>query len=292
MVKLALAQFSGNRDKELNVQAAERMTREAAAHGARIVCFPELCTTIYFCYENNPEHFKWAEPVPGPSVDRMRRVAKETGTVIVYPLYENDHGELYNCAAVVGPDGDLLGKYRKSSIPQILRTVAGGETPADERFYFREGNLGFPVFKTPFGVTLGILICYDRHFPEAARVLGLQGAHLLLVPTATYRPWIRDVWELELRAHAISNIFYVGGVNKVGEDTGGYPGRHYFGTPIVIDPKGNVAGRGSDTREDILITDIDPALVEDTRELWGFYKFRRPDAYGKVVEPRHEPAVR
>jgi beta-ureidopropionase len=292
MVKLALAQFSGHRDKELNVRTAERMARNAASRGANIICFPELCTTIYFCYENNPEYFSWAEPVPGPSVDRMRRVARETGTVIVYPLYENDRGDLYNCAAVIGPNGELLGKYRKSSIPQILRTVSGGETPADERFYFREGNLGFPVFPTPFGVTLGILICYDRHFPEAARVLGLQGAHLLLVPTATYRPWIREAWELELRAHAIANNFYVGGVNKVGEDAGGYPGRHYFGTPIAIDPKGNVLGRGSDTREDMVLADIDPKLVEDTRTLWGFYKFRRPDAYGKVVEPRRAPTAR
>ena len=118
--------------------------------------------------------------------------------------------------------------------------MKSGETPGDERFFFQPGNLGFPVFDTPFGLKIGILICYDRHFPEAARVLGMQGAHLLLVPTATYRDWIRDVWEVELRGHAIANMFYVGGVNKVGKDVGGPADRHYFGSALFIDPKGAV----------------------------------------------------
>src|SRR6185369_5023795 len=172
-VRVALAQFSGHIDKNVNIEKAESLARQAAGNGAKVVCFPELCTTIYFCFDRDKKWFETAEPVPGPDVE-------------------------------------LIGKYRKMSIPQILRTVKSGETPGDERFFFQPGNLGFPVFDTPFGLKIGILICYDRHFPEAARVLGLRGAHLLLVPTATYRDWIRDVWEVELRGHAIANMFYVG----------------------------------------------------------------------------------
>ena len=283
-VRVALAQFSGHIDKNINVEKAENLARQAAGNGAQVVCFPELCSTIYFCFDRDKKWFETAEPVPGPAVDRLRKVARETGTVIVYPLYENDHGVLYNTAVVIGPDGGLIGKYRKMSIPQILRTVTSGETPGDERFFFQPGDLGFPVFDTPFGLKIGILICYDRHFPEAARVLGMKGAHLLLVPTATYRDWIRDVWEIELRAHAIANMFYVGGVNKVGKDVGGPPDRHYFGTALFIDPKGGVMSRAGDKEDEILYADIDPRTCDDVRDLWGFLKFRRPDAYGDVVQ--------
>jgi N-carbamoylputrescine amidase len=175
------------------------------------------------------------------------------------------------------------------SIPQILRTVGKSETPADERFYFQPGNLGFPVFDTPFGIKIGILICYDRHFPEAARTLALKGAHLLLVPTATYRDWIRDVWEAELRGHAIANMFYVGGVNKVGADVGGAPDREYFGSAVVFGPKGDLIGRAGDKRDEILYADVDPKTCDDVRDLWGFFRFRRPDAYGELVKPIPAP---
>ncbi len=286
MVRAALVQFSGHESKEINVQKAEDLARQAAGNGAKIICFPELATTIYFCFRNDKKWFETAEPIPGPAVNRLAKVAKETGTVIVYPLYENDNATLYNTAAVLGPDGNLIGKYRKMSVPQILRTVKPGETPADERFFFAPGNLGFPVFDTPFGVKIGILICYDRHFPEAARILGLKGAHLMLVPTATYREWIREVWEIELRGHAIANMFYVGGVNKVGKDVGCAADRHYFGTALFIDPKGNVMGRAGDKQDEILYADIDPKACDDTRDLWGFFKFRRPDAYGEILKEK------
>jgi beta-ureidopropionase len=283
MVRAALVQFSGHESKERNIRKAEDLARQAAGNGARIICFPELATTIYFCFDRDRKWFETAEPVPGPAVDRLARVASETKTVIVYPLYENDRGALFNTAAVLGPDGRLIGKYRKMSIPQILRTMKAGETPADERFFFTPGNLGFPVFDTPWGVKIGVLICYDRHFPEAARALGLKGAHLVVVPTATYRDWIREVWEVELRGHAIANMFYVGGVNKVGKDVGGPPDRSYFGSAVFIDPRGNVIGRAGDKEDEILYADIDPKACEDTRDLWGFFKFRRPDAYGEIV---------
>jgi predicted amidohydrolase len=284
MVCAALVQFSGHESKEINIQKAEDLARQAAGNGAKIICLPELSTTIYFCFDRDKKWFETAEPIPGPAVNRLAKVAKETGTVVVYPLYENDNGTLYNTAAVLGPDGNLIGRYRKMSIPQILRTVKPGETPGDECFFFAPGNLGFPVFDTPFGVKIGILICYDRHFPEAARILGLKGAHLLLVPTATYREWIREVWEIELRGHAIANMFYVGGVNKVGKDVSGPADRHYFGSALFIDPKGNVMGRAGDKQDEILYADIDPKACDDTRDLWGFFKFRRPDAYGEILK--------
>ena len=139
-VRVALAQFSGHIDKNVNIEKAENLARQAAGNGAKVVCFPELCTTIYFCFDRDKKWFETAEPVPGPAVDRLRKVARETGTVIVYPLYENDNGVLYNTAVVIGPDGGLIGKYRKMSIPQILRTVKSGETPGDERFFFQPGG--------------------------------------------------------------------------------------------------------------------------------------------------------
>ena len=285
VVKAALAQFSGNIDRQVNVDKAAALARQAADAGAKIVTFPELATSIYFCFGRDPNFFACAEPINGASIEQMRGVARETGTVIVFPFYELDDGVRYNTAAVIGPDGELIGKYRKNSIPAMLRTQTLGETPADEKFYFAPSQLGFPVFETPFGVKLGILICYDRHFPEAARVLGLKGADLVVVPTATYRPWIREVWEIELRAHAIANNYYVGGVNKVGPDVGGAPNRSYFGSSVFISPRGEVLARAGDERDEIVYADLDRTVVEDTRNLWHFFRDRRPDVYGLVAEP-------
>ena len=285
MVKVAVGQFSGSLDRQANVDRAVALARQAAAEDARVICFPELCSSIYFCFTSDPAFFALAEAIDGPSVTQMRRTAQETGQVIVYPFYELDGGLRFNTAAVIGPDGELIGKYRKNSIPAILRTRTAGETPGDEKFYFEPSNLGFPVFPTPFGITLGILICYDRHFPEAARVLALQGADLLFVPTATYRPWIRELWEIELRAHAIANNFYVGGVNKVGYDDGGASGRWYFGESLFIDPRGQVLVRAGDKGEAVAYADVDRAVIDDTRDLWGFFRDRRPERYGLITEP-------
>ena len=283
MLRIAGVQFVGHADKAVNIETAERMVRQAAARGAKIACLPELFNTMYFCVETKPEYFDWAEPVPGPTTDRMGALARELGIVLIAPVFERaPDGRYFNTAAVLGPDGQMIGKYRKSSIP-FMDAAQSSEPRGNEKFYFTPGDLGFPTFDTPFA-RIGILICYDRHFPEAARMLGLRGAHLLLVPTATYREWIRDVWEVELRGHAIANMFYVGGVNKVGKDVGGPPDRHYFGSALFIDPKGGVMARAGDKEDEILYADIDPKVCDDVRDLWGFLKFRRPDAYGDVVQ--------
>jgi len=281
MVKIAGAQFVGSADKEANVRAAERLVRQAAAQGARIVCLPELFSTMYFCVETRREYFDWAEPIPGPTIERMAALAREAGIVLIAPIFERaSDGRYFNSAAVLGPDGRLLGTYRKSSIP-FMDVAKSPEPRGNEKFYFTPGDLGFPTFDTPFA-RIGILICYDRHFPEAARVLGLGGAEIVFVPTATTR-MARYLWDLELRAHAIANVYYVCGVNKVGVDVGGSK-RDHHGDSMIVTPRGEILAQAADTKDDLVVADVDLAALPRLRELWGYYRDRRPDQYGPVVE--------
>ena len=291
-MKIAGVQFVGNVDREVNVTTAIRLVRQAAGQGARIVCLPELFSTMYFCVETRREYFDWAEPIPGPTIDRMAAVARETGIVLIVPIFERaPDGRFYNAAAVIDPDGRVIGKYRKSSIP-FMDVARSTDPRGNEKYYFEPGDLGFPTFVTPFG-RIGILICYDRHFPEAARVLGLDGAEIVFVPTAT-TGMARYLWDLELRAHAVANIYYVCGVNKVGVDAGG-SSRNHHGASVIVNPRGEILGQASDTRDDIVIADVDLSVIPELRALWGYYRDRRPDMYGPVVEqgPREPfPAAR
>jgi beta-ureidopropionase len=280
MVKIAGIQFSGHVDKEVNVQTAIRLVRDAAGRGAQIICLPELFSTMYFCVETRPEYFDWAEPIPGPTIERMGQVARETGAVLICPIFERAGGTYYNAAAIVGPDGRVIGKYRKSSIPFMDR-ARSSEPRGDEKFFFAPGDLGFPTFETPFA-RIGILICYDRHFPEAARVLGLGGAEIVFVPTNTTR-MTRYLWDLELRAHAIANIYYVCGVNKVGVDVGG-SARDHHGASLIANPRGEIMAEASATQEAIVMADVDLSVIPELRALWGYYRDRRPDLYGPLVE--------
>jgi N-carbamoylputrescine amidase len=287
MVKIAGVQFSGHVDREVNLQTATRLVRDAAGRGARIVCLPELFNTMYFCVERRREYFDWAEPIPGPTTERMGEVARAAGIVLICPIFERASGTFYNAAAVLGPDGGLIGKYRKASIPFMDR-ARSREPRGDEKFFFAPGDLGFPTFETPFA-RIGILICYDRHFPEAARVLGLGGAEIVFVPTNTTR-MTRYLWDLELRAHAIANVYYVCGVNKVGVDVGGSP-RDHHGASLIANPRGEIMAEASATQEDIVMADVDLSVIPELRALWGYYRDRRPDLYGPVVEAP-EPALR
>jgi beta-ureidopropionase len=280
MVKIAGIQFSGHVDKEVNVQTAIRLVRDAAGRGAQIICLPELFSTMYFCVETRPEYFDWAEPIPGPTIERMGQVARETGAVLICPIFERAGGTYYNAAAIVGPDGRVIGKYRKSSIPFMDR-ARSSEPRGDEKFFFAPGDLGFPTFETPFA-RIGILICYDRHFPEAARMLGLGGAEIVFVPTNTTR-MTRYLWDLELRAHAIANIYYVCGVNKVGVDVGG-SARDHHGASLIANPRGEIMAEASATQEAIVMADVDLSVIPELRALWGYYRDRRPDLYGPLVE--------
>lgn len=286
MTLVGLAQFTARHDRDYNLAQVTRHIEEAGRRGVDLVCFHELANSIYFCFRNDPAFRELAEPEDGMSVTAVRRAAAAAGVAVIYPYYEAaDGGEkLFNTALAIDANGDIVGRYRKMSIPQILRTITGGETPADERFYFLPGDLGFPVFELA-GLQVGVLICYDRHFPEAARALALGGAELMLVPTATYRPWIRDVWQVELAGHAVANNMYVGGVNRVGVEIGGAPNRSYWGSSMFIDPMGRLLGTASDHESDLLTMDIDPAVVRETRELWGFFGARRPDSYASLTVP-------
>ena len=288
MLKIAGVQFGGHVDKDVNLATATRLIREAARRGAQIICPPELFSTIYFCVETRPEYFDWAEPIPGPTTDRMAALARETGTVLICPIFERtEDGLFYNSAAVLGPDGGLIGKYRKSSIPFMDRGLSA-EPRGNEKFYFRPGDLGFPTFPTPFGVRIGILICYDRHFPEAARILGLGGAEVVFVPTVT-SGMTRYLWDLELRAHAVTNIYYVCGVNKVGVDVGG-SSRNHFGSSLIANPRGEIIAQANDSGEDMAIADIDVSVIPELRAMWGYYRDRRPDMYGALAEVPAVPA--
>lgn len=281
MVRIAGVQFIGHAEKAANIERAERLVRQAAARGAKIACLPELFNTMYFCVETRREYFDWAEPVPGPTTDRMGALARELGIVLIAPVFEKaPDGRYFNCAAVLGPDGQMIGKYRKSSIP-FMDAAQSRDPRGNEKFYFSPGDLGFPTFDTPFA-RIGILICYDRHFPEAARVLGLGGAEIVFVPTATTR-MTRYLWDVELRAHAVANVFYVCGVNKVGVDIGGST-RDHHGNSMIVSPKGEIMAEASATEDDIAVADVDLSALPALRALWGYYRDRRPDKYGPVVE--------
>jgi N-carbamoylputrescine amidase len=278
LTKAAMIQFTGAPEKADNIAKAKTYIAEAAANGAKIVCLQELFNTIYFCYTEDAEFMKLAEPIPGPTIDEMCRVAAEHGIVLVAPIYEQAlKGELYNTAVVIGPDGQIMGKYRKTSIPFVRTASLVGA----EKFYFKPGNLGFPVWQTPFGVNVGVMICYDRHFPEHARLLALNGADLVFVPTAT-GGMSRYLWEIELQAHAIDNIYYVGGVNRVGFDQGGSPDQSYYGASFFADPKGKVLAQAGEEADEIVYAEIDTSIIENLRNEWGFFRDRRPEMYAEL----------
>jgi beta-ureidopropionase len=284
MVTIAGVQFAGNADKEINVRTAILMVREAADRGARIICLPELFSTMYFCVETRREYFDWAEPIPGPTIERMSDVARETGTVLIAPIFERaPDGRFFNTATFIGPDGQLIGKYRKSSIP-LMDTAQSTEPRGNEKFYFTPGDLGFPTFATPFA-RIGILICYDRHFPEGARALGLNGAEMVFIPSATSRGLSEYLWRIEQVSHAVANGYFVGTINRVGIEKE-YGDDDFYGQSYFVDPRGQFIGDvGSAHDEELIIRDMDLDKVTEVRQTWQFYRDRRPDAYEDLVRP-------
>jgi beta-ureidopropionase len=273
-VRSALIQMRGAMDRNTNLDRAEELIKEAARQGAQIACLQELFATWFFAQKLDPLAQDLAEPLDGPTLTRMRGVARSLGMILVVPFYERvQPGELYNATALVDAGGTLLGVYRKHHLPM--------SSHFQEKFYFRPGNAGFPVWQTSVG-RIGIMICYDRHFPESARMLGLGGAEIVFVPTATTgRGFSSSVWEVELRAHAIANGFFVGGVNRVGTEFES----EYYGRSLWIDPIGQVICQASDSEEEVLVADLDLARVAEVRRSWPFFRDRRPDAYARIVEP-------
>lgn len=276
-VRAALVQTAWTGDKESMVEKNVKLARDAADQGAQVLCFQELFNAPYFCQVQDDEHKDTAEHVPdGPTTQRMIELAKETGMVLVVPIYEKeDEGFLYNTAAVIDADGTYLGKYRKTHIPHVNGFW--------EKFYFRPGNTGYPIFDTKVG-RVGVYICYDRHFPEGWRALGLAGAKIVFNPSATSRGLSMYLWNLEQPAAAVANEYFVGAINRVGKEEFG--DNDFYGSSYFVDPRGQVVGDpASDTNEEVIVRDLDMDMIEDVRKVWAFYRDRRPDAYGPLVEP-------
>ncbi|MGW2400043.1 nitrilase-related carbon-nitrogen hydrolase [Kitasatospora sp. NPDC001664] len=276
VVRAALFQTSWAGDQEAMLAVHEQAARDAAAQGAQVIGFQEVFNSPYFCQVQEPEHYRWAEPVPdGPTVRRMQALAKELGLVIVVPVYEVEQaGFYYNTAAVIDADGSYLGKYRKHHIPQVKGFW--------EKYYFKPGNLGWPVFDTAVG-KVGVYICYDRHFPEGWRALGLAGAEIVYNPSATSRGLSAYLWQLEQPAAAVANEYFVAAINRVGTEE--YGDNDFYGTSYFVDPRGQFVGDvASDKDEELVVRDLDMGLIEQVRQQWAFYRDRRPDAYGPLTE--------
>ncbi|MFC8172589.1 nitrilase-related carbon-nitrogen hydrolase [Streptomyces sp. NPDC057325] len=277
VVRAALVQASWTGDTESMIAKHEEYAREAARQGAKVIGFQEVFNAPYFCQVQEAEHYCWAEPVPdGPTVGRMRDLARETGMVIVVPVFEVEgEGFYYNTAAVIDADGSYLGKYRKHHIPQVKGFW--------EKYYFRPGNAGWPVFDTAVG-KVGVYICYDRHFPEGWRELGLNGAQLVYNPSATHRGLSAHLWQLEQPAAAVANEYFVAAINRVGVEE--YGDNDFYGTSYFVDPRGRFVGDvASDKAEELVVRDLDFGLIEQVRQQWAFYRDRRPDAYDGLVKP-------
>lgn len=271
-------------DVQRNVERACLGVREAAAAGAQVICLPEMFNTLYFCDVQDPERFDLAEPADGPSVTAVQAVAKELGVVVVVPFFEKrSSGVYHNTAAIIDADGSVLGLYRKMHIPQ--------DPGFEEKFYFTPGDLGFRAWKTRFG-TIGVCICWDQWYPEAARLTALAGADIIFYPTAIgWQKHEKDdlgiaqhtAWEGVQRGHAIANGCYVVGVNRCGSEGNAQTGSEFWGQSFVCNPYGQVIERLPADAPAIRVVDCDLQLQDDFRRIWPFFRDRRIDAYEGIT---------
>jgi N-carbamoylputrescine amidase len=279
--QVALVQMAMSADPAANLEQATARVREAAQRGARIVCLPELYRSPYFCQTEDAALFDLAEPIPGPSTQALGAVARACGVVVIAPLFERRAAGLHhNSVAVLGPDGEIVGIYRKMHIPD--------DPCFYEKFYFAPGDLGFRVFPTPWG-KVAVLICWDQWYPEAARLVALRGADIIFYPTAIgWHPAEKasqgaaqhDAWRTVQRGHAIASGVYVAAVNRIGLETpAGPPGLEFWGRSFLCDPQGVVLAEGATDRQEILMGTVEPARIEDVRRNWPFLRDRRIDAY-------------
>ena len=258
------------------VEKHEKLIQEAAKKKTQILCLQELFNGPYFCAEQQARWYEMTEPVPdGPTVERMQKLAKKYGMAMVVPVYEREMtGLFYNTAAVLDADGKYLGKYRKHHIPQ----VAPGFW---EKFYFTPGNTGYLTFQTKFA-RIGVYICYDRHFPEGARVLGLNGAEIVFNPSATVAGLSEYLWELEQPAHAVANGYFVGAINRVGQEAPWNIGE-FYGKSYFCNPRGKIVAQASRDKDEVLVADLDLEEMDKVRQTWQFYRDRRPESYGEIT---------
>jgi beta-ureidopropionase len=277
ILRAAVVQSRWTGDKGSMIEASVELAREAAVQGAKVLCFQELFYGPYFCQVQDPAYFSFAEAVPGgPTTELMVALARELQMVLVVPVFEEEQvGLYYNTAFVIDADGTYLGKYRKTHIPQVQGFW--------EKYYFRPGNLGYPVFKTAAG-PIGVYICYDRHFPEGWRALGLGGARLVFNPSATSRSLSQYLWNLEQPAAAVANEYFVGAVNRVGVEPLGDD--DFYGSSYFVDPRGQmVGGPAPDDKSAVVVRDLDMGLLRQVRQTWAFYRDRNPAAYSSLCQP-------
>ena len=264
--------------KKLMIDKHVSLIEEAAQQGVEVLCLQELFYGPYFCAEQDARWYSMVERIPeGPTVRLMQDLAKKHRMAVVVPIYEVEMaGVYYNTAAVLDSDGSYLGKYRKAHIPHLAPGFW-------EKFYFKPGNSGYPVFPSRVG-NIGVYICYDRHFPEGARALGLNGAEILFNPSATVAGLSEHLWELEQPAHAVANGYFVGAINRVGRekpwDIGEFYGKSYF-----CNPRGQILAQGSRDKDEVVVADLDLDEIREVRATWQFFRDRRPETYGGMVAP-------
>jgi beta-ureidopropionase len=276
-VRAALVQQKWTGDKDSMIAAAVEHIQTAASQGTQVLCLQELFYGPYFCQVQDADYYSYTEQIPdGPTTDLMKELAARHGMVLIVPMYEEEQpGVYYNTAAVIDADGSYLGKYRKNHIPQVKGFW--------EKFYFKPGNLGYPIFDTAVG-RIGVYICYERHFPEGWRALGLAGAKIVFNPSATSRSLSEYLWRLEQPAAAVANEYFVGAINRVGVEPLG--DNEFYGSSYFADPRGQLIGdAASDTKDEVLIRDLDMDQLAEVRNLWAFYRDRRPDTYESLATP-------
>lgn len=253
------------------------MIHDAGKQGVQILCLQEIFNGPYFCPGQDRRWYDAAEPVPGPTVEKLVPIAQKYQMAMVVPVYEREMaGVYYNTAAVIDADGTYLGKYRKNHIPQTSGFW--------EKYFFRPGNLGYPTFQTRYA-RIGVYICYDRHFPEGARALGLNGAEIVYNPSATVAGLSQYLWKLEQPAHAVANGYFVGAINRVGTEAPWNIGK-FYGTSYFVDPRGNFLATASEDKDELVVAELDLDVIEEVRRTWQFFRDRRPDSYGDLTEDR------
>ena len=259
------------------IELHETLLRQAAGQDAEVVCFQEIFYGPYFPADQDRKWYALTEQVPeGPTTARFADLAAELGVVLVLPVYEEETtGVYYNTAAVIDSDGTYLGKYRKHHIPHCAPGFW-------EKFFFKPGNLGYPVFETAAG-KVGVYICYDRHFPEGARILGLNGAEIVFNPSATVAGLSEYLWKLEQPAHAVANGYFVGAINRVGHERPWDIGE-FYGTSYFCDPRGQIVAEAPRDRDAVVVAELDLDKIEEVRQTWQFYRDRRPETYDELVE--------
>ncbi len=263
--------------RDAMIEAHIPLIEEAGAKGVQVLCLQEVFHQPYFCPSQDVKWYAATEAVPdGPTTKLMRDYARKHSMVMVVPVYEQDiTGVYYNTAAVIDADGSYLGKFRKIHIPQVAGFY--------EKFFFKPGNLGYPVFDTAY-CKLGVYICYDRHFPEGWRALALNGAEYIVNPSATVAGLSQYLWKLEQPASAVANGCYIGAVNRVGTEAPWNIGK-FYGSSYIVNPRGEFLCEASEDQDELVTADMDMEMVREVRNLWQFFRDRRPETYGDLTAP-------